>query len=323
MRVLSSLNKVMLLIATLYLLVSCTSKPLEIRIGISPWPGYGYFYLANELGYFNSERVKVELVDFSTLSDSSHAYERGQVDAWCTTTVELLMTQFHSTKRPVAVWITNISDGGDMLLARKDIHTLSELKGKKIGLEPATVDVVLLASALSEVNLAVSDVTIVPLSHKDTEKAFIDNKIDAAVSYPPESFDLEAMASVYRIYDSRRMTNKIVDLVAVEEEHLANNKEAWVFVIDAYQRAERFSRENPDQARQIMSRHLGLSLSQLEKIGASIKLISEDQQRAYLGEGGMFSLSLASTKEVLARSGVELLKIDTGTMYSDVLLEHQ
>ena len=80
-----------LVVAVLSLGVGCSpEKPTTLRVGINPWPGYEFLYLAQEKGFYRDAGLDVRLVEFSSLADTRRAYERGQINAIGTTVIEVL-----------------------------------------------------------------------------------------------------------------------------------------------------------------------------------------------------------------------------------------
>lgn len=78
------------------LLSACgRSEPQVLRVGYNNWPGYELIWLADQLGYFKEADIRVEHVQFVSLSDARRAYERGNLDAVGVTGIELLQIADH------------------------------------------------------------------------------------------------------------------------------------------------------------------------------------------------------------------------------------
>ena len=90
------------------------SRPL--RIGISPWPGYETAALAERLGFYDDAGVQVRFVEFSSLSDSRRAFERGQVDGFFGTIPDLLAARSQGMRDPRICRIVDASQGGDRIV---------------------------------------------------------------------------------------------------------------------------------------------------------------------------------------------------------------
>jgi NitT/TauT family transport system substrate-binding protein len=98
-----------------------------VRIGFNAWPGYEFLYWAHERGFFEREGLRVELVSFASLSDGRRALERGQIDIVGTTLFELLLARQQADLMAQAVYVMDVSAGGDEILAQGSIVDLAGL----------------------------------------------------------------------------------------------------------------------------------------------------------------------------------------------------
>jgi Integrase core domain/NMT1-like family len=104
-------------VAALLLNLGCApEKSTSLRVGINPWPGYEFLYLAQEKGVYREEGLEVRLVEFSSLSDARRAYERGQINAIAATVIEVLQARDNSSRSPQIVQVTDYSNGADVIL---------------------------------------------------------------------------------------------------------------------------------------------------------------------------------------------------------------
>lgn len=298
-------------------LAGCAQPVTPVRIGTNPWPGYEFLHLAEELGYFREEGARVELVEFLSLGDSSRAFERGQIDAWGTTLAELLLVHEHSRREAQAFLVTNTSTGGDMLLARPGIASLPALKGKRVGAEPATVDMVLLHHALQSAGLRVSDVQVVSMPQNKLLGALARGQIDAAVSYGPTAVELQRKARAVRLFDSTKVSDKIVDVLAAERNLLAARGDEFAAVARAYFRARAYAQTNPVDAHARMARRQGLTVAEFRDVLNGLALSPADAQASYLAPDGHLVLALRETAAALRDAGLPLAARDPATLRTD------
>lgn len=101
------------------------AEPAPLRLAMDLWPGYYPALLAEELGYFDEVKLKVQ-VSFPANTDRMMAdFAAGQYDIIAVALGDLITTT-HG-RAPVQVFlVSDESAGGDALLARKGI----DLKGK-------------------------------------------------------------------------------------------------------------------------------------------------------------------------------------------------
>ena len=224
------------------------ASPPELRIGINPWPGYEHFFLAQELGLYDTTLVRVRVVELSSLSDTRRAFERGQRDAFAVTPIEVLLARENSGRRPVVVLATDVSEGADVLLAGPGIGDLHDLRGRRIGVEPGTLNVYLVSRALERVGLTLADVVLVSLEPPQMLAALRRGAVDAVASYPPASLAMAAMPGVTTLFSSLELPGEILGVASVDSAYLATHRPAVVALLRGFEAAREFALAHPDEA---------------------------------------------------------------------------
>lgn len=186
------------------------------RLGLDPWPTTGLLWLAQDRGYFASAGLAVELVAFSSASDSSVAFLRGRLDGMLVTPSDLVGLADGGTRAVQVALALDWSDGADVVLARRDLADCAALKGRRVAIEPGTLTVHHLVRALESVGLDLSDVIQVPMGVVSMGEAFAKGEVDALVTYPPFSRELLADARVHALFDSSRIPGEIADVVVLD-----------------------------------------------------------------------------------------------------------
>ncbi|MBI1854182.1 MAG: ABC transporter substrate-binding protein, partial [Planctomycetes bacterium] len=206
-----------LLILAVPILAGCGPEPaMPLRLGINSWPGYEVMYLAQEKGLFAAEGVNVRLVEYSSLGDTRRAFERGSVDGMLCTTVELLQARERSTRRPVAILMTDFSNGSDVILAREAVSSVADLRGKRVGVEVAALGPFLLSRALERAGLELADVSLVPMDQTDMPRAITEGRVDAVVAYPPASTETLRGGAIRTLFTSAEIPAEVVDVVVLD-----------------------------------------------------------------------------------------------------------
>lgn len=291
-------------LALLFSLASCApAPPPPIRVAANPWPGYEFLFLADKLGFFREAGLTVHFVETMSLADTRRAFERGQVDVFAGTAVELLMSRELSDRKAQVVYLCDYSVGADVILARSPLVSVAELKGRRIGLEPATVNVVLLTAALRKHNLCMEDVTIVPLAQNTMLAALARGEVDAVVAYPPASIALEA-GGLQRVFDSAETPGEIVDVIVADAEFLRNRRGDMAALVRAFGKAQQFAAEQPDKAYAVMARRERLSVEDIRGALRGIRLVTFPEQAAALAPNGSLAKALQTTMEGLRGAGL-------------------
>lgn len=229
----------------------------EVRVGVSDWPGWVAWYVAQQKGFFGKHGADVKLVWFANYSDSIAALSSGQLDAnsqsWSDTLGPL------AKGVPLkAVLVNDNSAGNDALLAGAKIRTVAELKGKTVALEQYSISHFVLATALSKAGLKPSDVKIVNLAAADAAAAFMMGRVDAAVVWNPWIDRIVHSGKGHALFTSADMPGLIPDLLVAQQKAIAAKRKDLVGMIRAWFDAERFIREQPAEAAAIMAKVVGM-----------------------------------------------------------------
>lgn len=294
-----------LLIFSVTLQISCSDlqSTQPLRVGFNTWPGYEFIYLAKVKGYFEEEGVDVKLVELNSLSDVRRAFERGQIDIMASTMVEVLIAAENSNRPLKIIAIADSSNGGDMLLAAKPITQVSQLKGKKIGLEGATVDVLAAGAALRSAGLTFKDVQVVPKSQDDLVADLIAGKIDAIETYPPYAIELLATEKFNKIFDSSKIPGEIIDTISIDANVLNTQRTQVRSFLKAYFRAYDYFKMEPKKSSSIMGQREGVSGEEFLDAINEMTVFGLDDQLPYLLANDKGGKVLQQSAEFLTNTG--------------------
>jgi len=209
-----------------------------IKIGVVTWPGYlggqymnGGFEPSRESRYFQEYGI---LVQFKVLDDflaSRKAFENGEVDLlWCT--VDALPTEMGSkgtmvSYSPRLIFQADWSRGGDAIVVRSGIETVSDLKDKTVAVAQGTPSHSFLIDLLKTNSMTQSDIKIQYVASAiDAANIFKQQAVDAAVVWSPDDKDCETKVSGAKILASTKTaTNIIADGFFAKENYIKENEE--------------------------------------------------------------------------------------------------
>lgn len=271
-------------------------RPLQIAAHL--WPGYEFLFFAKQEGWLNKRQVN--LTETSSATSSLQALKQGEVDGAALTLDEVLLARDAGINL-VIVLVFDISAGADMLLAKPGFKHLSELKGARIGLEQGTLGEVVLAQALKAAGLTRSEVKLVPLTIDNHQVAWQQAKVDALVTYEPSAGKLLSSGAV-KLFDSRKMPNMIVDVLAVRREVLATHQTEIRHLIASHFQAMQHFYNNYQDASYRMAAHL--------------KVLPEDVSKNYKG---LFLPGLKYNLDLI--SGAEPSLLGSAYLLSSIMLE--
>lgn len=240
----------------LVLLWGCAQDAQPLRLGTSIWVGYEPFCLAHELKYLDEN---IAVVEYSSASDVISGFRYNTIDAATLTLDEALLLVQQGLDISI-VLVIDISTGGDVVLGGKGLNKLSDIKGKRVGIEKTALGSYYLAVALETAGLKPSDVTTINMEIDRQETAFKTGMVDAVVTYEPVRTKLiNAGANV--LFSSSQVYGAIVDVLVVRKDYLRKsplNVIAMNTLLDGWFRSLDYLKKNPQDAYKIMAEREGL-----------------------------------------------------------------
>ena len=256
MKSLHTAVRVALAAALLSILMSVPARA-EIKVGVSDWPGWVAWYIAEEKGLFKKYGADVKLVWFATYTDSISALSAGQLDAnsqtWSDTMAPL------AAGLPLKVVLVNDnSAGNDALMVSPKIKDFKGLKGKRIALEEYSISHFVLVTALAKNGMTPKDVKVVNMTAGDAAAAFLAGRVEAAVVWNPWVNQIQSSGKGKALFTSRNMPGLVPDLLVAQEKSIASKRKDFVGMIKAWYDVEKFIRDQPDEAAKIMAKVVGM-----------------------------------------------------------------
>ncbi|MDP2154210.1 MAG: ABC transporter substrate-binding protein [Methylotenera sp.] len=247
--------------------LSC--KPISIAAHV--WLGYEPMFLARRENWLDSQQVTI--LETASATASIQALIDDKVDGAALTLDEVLKVREMGLPLTV-VMVFNISAGADKLLARKEITTLSELKGKRLGYESGSVGEVLLAEILNRADLSKRDMHLYPIPVDKHHEVWSQGTLDAIITYEPTATLLLA-ESAHQLFDTSQTPNLIVDVLAIRTDRLDYPYAKSIqHLISSHFRALRHFQYNPNDAAYRIAGHL--QLNNLEVLAAYKGLVLPD-----------------------------------------------
>ncbi len=242
--------------ALLAVLAGCAQPAgTPFQIATNVWVGYEPLYLARSLGKLDPREFR--LVEMANSTDSLRALRTGMVEA-AALTLDEVYTLLQDNVDLRLVLVADVSNGADAILGRPGVASLPALKGRRVGVENATVGGYLLSRALEKVPLRPEDLTVVPLTEGEIEEAFRKGAVDAVVTFEPVRSRLLAEGAV-ALFDSRRIPDEIFDVLVVRAEAARRYPEYIERLRAAWFEALGYLRGNPRDAVRRMAPRMGIT----------------------------------------------------------------
>jgi NitT/TauT family transport system substrate-binding protein len=240
---------------------ACTSTPTstdKITLGLSAWPGWFPWQVAQEQGFFRRNGIDVDLKYFDSYTDSLNALSSGAIDANSQTLNDTIASVSGGAQQTI-VLVNDNSTGNDQVIAREGISSVADLKGKKVAVEEGTVDHYLLLLALTESGLSQKDIELVPLATDAAAAAFVAGKVDAVGVFAPFTTTALQRTGSHAIATSAEFPGAIPDHLVVSGAFAKNRPDAAQALVNTWFDTLDWIKQNNDRAIEIMAKRGGVS----------------------------------------------------------------
>ena len=275
------------------------SKPPPLKVGIHPWVGYETLELAQEFKWLSD---RVELVRTANLGASGEVLRTGQVDAACLTLDEVLRLRPDGVPLTVGL-VFDVSSGADALLVRPGIERLSDLAGKRIGVESGALGALMLDGVLKAAGLPLSAVRVVNLPPDRQLAAWREHAVEAVVASEPYATLLQREGG-RRLFDSRQMPDTILDVLAVRTDRIAGQQDTLRALVHSHFRGLKHLQGNRQDALYRMAQRQAMTPQEVGQALAGVFFPSLEINRQYLEPPGQLQASASAVSALLVHAGL-------------------
>jgi NitT/TauT family transport system substrate-binding protein len=302
----------------LLVLAACMPKPdVPMTLATNDWPGYRPFYLAQQNKYVDADDL--HLVELTSTSEVLRSFRNGVIDAAALTLDEAMLLRQDGFEFNI-VLVTDVSHGGDVIIAQKGLTTMQALKGKRIGVETTALGAYVLSRALELSGLTAKEVRIVPLEYSEHERAFLRRQVDAVVTFEPvRSVLLNSGGN--DVFDSTQIPGEIVDVIIVRDDFLKQHPDKVRRILNAWFRALNQVDKNFDETVKTLAAIGNLSAAEYREALEGIKIPARNENKAYLDrENGRLVRIASNLKKVMLEKGLLKREFSITGMYTSEYL---
>ncbi|OGI69666.1 hypothetical protein A3A09_02940 [Candidatus Nomurabacteria bacterium RIFCSPLOWO2_01_FULL_42_20] len=233
----------------------------KVVIGYVDWPGYVGLFIAHNLGFFREAGLEVDLQKYDSLKNLSVDYSAGKLDGRTNLTLDAIHEAYDGVRHKI-VAVINYSLGADMIIGRKNIKSIKDLKGKKVAYDAKALEEFFLNQALDEYGLKLKDVqsVLVPVGERtELIKAGI---VDAVVTYEPHASKILDSSAYRVIYSSADAPGFIVDVWTFKTEFIKEHEETVRLFLEAYFRGVDFYKKNQKEGEMILAKQFDIKMEE-------------------------------------------------------------
>ena len=233
------------------------AAPPQVSVGVSRSVGVLPFHVAEQLGLFEAEGVRVTLKPCADGLRCLADLFAGQTQLATVTELPVALTSFHRDDFALVTSLAR-SDRDIKILVRRNarIGSLDQLVGRRIALPLGTAAHYHLEVALMLAGIDPRSVATVDLPPDRIPAAMASGEVDACVIWEPiaQAILRDDSRAAIPLPGPKGLTHTFN--LAASRTYIVEHEDALVRVLRALQRAVDAIRENPDKARRLLAQRL-------------------------------------------------------------------
>ncbi len=271
--------------AVLSIAATTSFAATKINVATVVWIGYGPFYVAESLDLYKKYGLNVKLKVFSDPALIPSALASGAVQGAMETYDQVVGQVAKGISQKVVMPI-DYSNGGDAIVATKNISKVSDFKGKKIGFNPLSPSDFLLSYALKSNGLSEKDITPVNMTPESVPAAMASGQMPIGVTYEPSVSQILSQgggAKYHVVYSSKDAPGLIADVLVFDDKYIKANPKEITGVIKAYLDGMAYMKAKPDEAAKIIGKFMGISAKEVkEQLSGVYNIPLAEMPKAFL-----------------------------------------
>ena len=277
----------------------------SLRIGTNVWIGSEPLYLARELGRLDP--ATVQLVEYPSASEVLRAFRNQAIDGMVISLDELFELAADGLQ-PRIILVVDVSHGADVVVGRRGMKTMRDLKDKSVAVESGALGAFVLSRALALNGMQASDVNVVHLESNEQPGAFEKGDVDGAVTFDPYRAQF-LKAGAATLFDSTQIPGEIVDLLAVRASVVDKEPKAIQALLTGWFGAIDYIKREPVDAARRMGIRQQTSGEQFQQAQQGLHVPTREENLRMLG-GPKPELAAAGRRLMGIMLDAKLLRAD-------------
>ncbi len=227
-----------------------------ITIGADAFPGYAYIFIAKEKGIFKKNGVDVEVVFKQDYLAIHEDFNNGLIDGVFSVYADAISASDQGVPLKV-VCVRDQSIKGDVIVARPEITSLEDLKGKTIGVEGInSFSHMFILNVLQKHGIKEGDVLFANVGAQHLVDALEKGDVVAGHTYGAGVAQAKEKGYKFLAY-AGEVQGIITDVLVFDSKVIQNRPEDIKKIVKSLFEALEFQRTNREEALQIMARAIG------------------------------------------------------------------
>lgn len=315
------LSIIFLFLIGIFLPIITMAENATLRVGLNPWIGNGLFYIAQEKGFFDREKITVELIKYNEGSVAKQLLGSNKIDM-IPTTPETPLVLANAGIAIKVIGILNNSEGADGIVATQEIQTIKDLKDKNVAFETASSSHLLLSLLLQKNGLTLEDIHPTNLSSTDSGAAFIAGKVDAAVTWEPWLSNATKRKGGHILATSSDVA-LFPDFYIFRADTVKQKPEAIKAMLRALFAAVDFTNKYPDETQSIIAKNYGITKDMAKKQIKTLKWFGYQDNIRYFNQSTPSNafIILQDASDLWFKLGIIQKQINAASIIDDTILK--
>jgi NitT/TauT family transport system substrate-binding protein len=272
-------------------------KKDRLRIVPGLWPAAESLLVAGDLQILPPNRFQI--IEIPWASAVVRAFGSGAADVAVVTFDGALRMREAGQKLKV-IKVLSQSAGADAVLARHEILSLQDLKGKRVGVERSAGSY-LLVNALESAGMTMAEIEAIPMFQSEMEQALLGGQVEAVVVTEPWLTKLSS-AGTHSLYDSSQLKVPIMYLLVASERACTSSREELVSLIKVQaEMTEKIWNGKPFLGMDAVLRRESLNAAELSSCLGRLRPLNKAENAEMMKQLPQLSLQM---EEQMIRTGI-------------------
>lgn len=287
------------------------AEPEKITVvyGGSSWLGHYPAWVGIEMGTFKKYGLGVLFQSFYASSGRMGSLVAGDLDFASTGSISGIALMAAGAKGFYAFATPDSYATVEGIVARKDIKTVQDLKGKKLAVTFASSAHVLVLDILEQYGLKPKDdVTLINLKVSEMPAAFMSGEVDACALWTPMFNKLLNMEGTHLLLDDTEFSlfkeyglGPGPDLLVVRKEFADNYPNSTNAFVRGYFEAIELLKQKPEECAKVLVKLTNLSMEDQMAVLRDISWYGLDKQQELMVNPGTFVTGMQKLGEFLVK----------------------
>lgn len=234
-----------------------SSAKIQLRVGDFASPMYDHLKVAKLKGFYEEEfgkdNIEVEIVNSTSGPATNEAFAAKKLDIALVGDQPALAGIANGVgSKIIAIGINTEKGNGIVTGANSPITSISELKGKKVGIGIGTAHHQIALNVLATGGLKEEDIQLVNLTGNEAKAALISGDLDAALTGDPALTTWVKEGNAKLLKDAEGFQNSVV--FAARDEYLQDHGDIVVRFLKVLDKTSKWIDENEEEAFDLLAK---------------------------------------------------------------------